>query len=582
MEVAVDALLVDLALTGGLSRDVVGGKAYVLGELAKAGFPVPAGFVVTAAAAPGVAELVGALAASADRAGPGPFAVRSSAAAEDLPDASYAGLYESLLNVPRDGLADAVARVVAAAAAPRVSAYRPTGTGTGTGAAGRAGGPAVAVLVQQMVDAAAGVAFTADPVTGARDTTVVTAVRGLGERLVSGEAVGEEWRIRDGRTERSRADTGGPVLDQSEAAAIAALAQRVAGHYGVPQDIEWALDRDRRLHLVQARPMTALPDPVEWTPPGPGLWMRNFRLGEWLGEAMTPLFATWLVPVLEDGYLAGVRADVAVAVSFRWAAVNGWYFNAAPIPSPALLARAVLVSRGRAPWFLFNALVRVSRNPAAADRAVLGRLARAWRERLLPGYRDRVAAAEHEVDDAPPERLIALVDELGRTAGGCLWSLAIVGGSAWKMEATLSRFARRYLTAVPAVAGEPQILLRGLAGTEPAAVPPHAVLTLDWRQPTAGQTGGIAADDQTGRIRHAALADERAAAEQACRAALAGRGCLLTSPIWCRSRSATPCCASSRPAISPCPGPCCAAASCALARSCTPAASSRTPTTSSS
>src|SRR5438309_2071926 len=90
-EVIVDVPVVDLAAAGGLGRDLVGGKAGVLGELTTAGFSVPPGFVVTASAAPRAAELAEAIAAAADRTGPGPFAVRSSAAAEDLSDASYAG-----------------------------------------------------------------------------------------------------------------------------------------------------------------------------------------------------------------------------------------------------------------------------------------------------------------------------------------------------------------------------------------------------------------------------------------------------------------------------------------------------------
>jgi rifampicin phosphotransferase len=529
MEVAVDAPLVELAEAGGLPPDLVGGKAGTLGVLAADGFPVPPGFVVTAPAAVRAAGMGEAIAAAADRAGSGPFAVRSSATAEDLPDASYAGLYESFLDVPRPKLVDAVGRVVAAAADPRVAAYRGT-AGPENGAADGRGAPAVAVLVQQMVDAAAaGVGFTADPVTGEREITVVTAVRGLGARLVSGEALGEEWRVGDGHAALSRPDSEPPVLQESEARAVAALAERVAAARGGPQDIEWALDRRRRLFLLQARPMTALPEPVDWTPPGPGLWTRNFRIGEWLAEAMTPLFASWLLPALEDGYLDGMRATVGTVVPFRYATVNGWYYNATPIPSPVLLARVVLANRGRAPWFLYNALVRVSHDPAAADRAVLQRLAERWRKELLPAYRRQVAAAHDQVAAAPPERLVELVDQLGRTAGAYLWYLAVVGGSAWKMEAALLRFCRQHLAGVPAVLDDPQVLLRGLSGTAPTSTPPHAVLSLDWHEPTAGETGaaGAPVDDPAGQTRHALLAQRRVQAEQACREALANKPALL-------------------------------------------------------
>ena len=171
---------------GAAERARVGGKAAVLGELAAAGLRVPPGFVVTATDLDADGwEL--ALDEAAGELGGSRFAVRSSGAAEDLPDASYAGLYESYLNVPIEELAQAVRRCFAAAGAERVSAYRERHGG---------GAAAMAVLVQAMVDpVAAGVAFTAHPVTGDRDQTVVTAVAGLGDRLVSGEAVGEEWTV---------------------------------------------------------------------------------------------------------------------------------------------------------------------------------------------------------------------------------------------------------------------------------------------------------------------------------------------------------------------------------------------------
>jgi rifampicin phosphotransferase len=119
----------------------VGGKASVLGELAADGLPVPPGFVVTAADLEADGWELALCRAAGDLAGPR-FAVRSSGAAEDLPEESYAGLYESCLNVPLDGLAQAVRRCFAAAGAERVSAYQQRHGGS------RA---AMAVLVQAMV-----------------------------------------------------------------------------------------------------------------------------------------------------------------------------------------------------------------------------------------------------------------------------------------------------------------------------------------------------------------------------------------------------------------------------------------------
>ena len=297
---------------------------------------MPPGFVVTADALTDP-DLDRVLAEAAARCGGGRFAVRSSGVAEDLPDASYAGLYETFLDVGVDGLADAVRRCFAAAQADRVRSYhdrRAPGVGPS----------AMAVLVQVMVDArAAGVAFTAHPVTGARDQIVVTAVAGVGESLVAGEQTGEEWTVTgDHRPQRTRRAPGGAdVLDETQAGQVAAMAARVAAYYDQPQDIEWAIDTGGKLWLLQARPMTALPEPVTFTAPGPGLWMRNFRLGEWLPEAVTPLFGTWLLPDLEAGYLDGMYSCIGVRVPFRWALVHDWYYTATPIPSPRLLARVV-------------------------------------------------------------------------------------------------------------------------------------------------------------------------------------------------------------------------------------------------
>jgi rifampicin phosphotransferase len=274
----------DLAQATTADRARVGGKAGVLGELAAAGFPVPPGLVVTAEAL-NIDGWEESLEAAAGSLGAPRLAVRSSAAAEDLPDASYAGLYETYLNVPVGGLGEMVRRCFAAATTQRVSTYHPR-HGNGTA-------PGMAVLVQAMVEPmAAGVAFTAHPLSGDPNQALVTAVPGLGDRLVSGEAVGEEWTVTAQNARRSRPiPAGSKVLTGQQAQAVTDLARSIADRYGQPQDIEWAIDRDGRLWLLQARPMTAVPKTVSWTAPSPGLWSRNFRLGEWLPEAVTPLFA---------------------------------------------------------------------------------------------------------------------------------------------------------------------------------------------------------------------------------------------------------------------------------------------------
>lgn len=510
-------LTLSLAESEGIDPARIGSKAANLAKLLAVGLPVPAGFVIPTDSFGRWEELEPALLAAADALGGGAFAVRSSASAEDLAGASYAGQYDTFLDVPRGGLVDAVRRCWESSASPRVDAYAAR---LHTPSAGH--DPGMAVLVQRMVHAqAAGVAFSANPLSGARDEVVVAAVKGLGERLVSGEAVGDQWLIRNDEVTCSRSTEA--ALDADQARGIAALARRVGEHFGSPQDIEWALANGDDLFLLQARPMTSLPDPVQWLAPGPGYWMRNFRLGEWLPEPMTPLFEDWLLELIEDGYLLGMRRTIGTMVPFEHAVVNGWYFTAPPTPSPALLIRALWQSRGRLVPFMFNVLIRVGTNPEAADRDVLSRLAEEWRIEVLPGYRDLVQKGVKDVDHATPDELVRLIDRVGRQAGQYLFSLAVVGGSAWKMEGCLAKFFRQYLA--NDVAGSVQTLLQGLPGSEPELFP-FAVQSVDWYRATAGELGWSTAE-KSGQERHDRLIVDRAALETQCRAHLASAPRLL-------------------------------------------------------
>ncbi|WP_224089266.1 PEP-utilizing enzyme [Arthrobacter sp. StoSoilB13] len=282
--------------------------------------------------------------------------------------------------------------------------------------------------------------------------------------------------------------------------------------------------------------MTALPTPAVWTAPGEGLWARNFRLGEWLPDPMTPLFEDWLLHRIETGYLDGMEDDIQVRVSFRYGAVNGWYYNAPPIPSPRIVAPLIVRSRGRLPWFLFNVLFRVSSNPTAAHRAVLKGLELKWRHQLLPDYRELVRNAEQEVDTASPARHIELVDAIVRQAGIYLWSLAVVGGSAWKMEAALARLWQKHLAAsltdTPAGRLGHQALLRGLTSTglTRSSAPPSesAVYSLDWYHPTFGEAGIRSPETASTTAGKEALDAQRKAAEAAAREVLLDSPRVLT------------------------------------------------------
>jgi pyruvate,water dikinase len=354
----------------------------------------------------------------------------------------------------------------------------------------------MAVLVQVMVPAeSAGVAFTANPLTGDRDEVVLSAVPGLGERLVCGQATGDQWIVRHGQARRTRATEQAISADQARQ--IAALARRVQAHFGSPQDLEWAIatdptDRDGAerveggLWLLQARPMTALPDPVDWTPPASGYWMRNLRLGEWLPEPMTPLFADWLLDRIDHGEQQATRVHIGTTLPFPHAAINGWYYLGTPALSPRTIATTLLQGRGRLLRFFRYGVLGPGRDPVVADRRLLAGLAEQWRQQLLPGYQRLVQEGDQQVPTASPEQLVGIVDRVGAAAGEQLWSLAVVGGAAWKMEGALARFYRQHLA--DRVDASVQELLVGLPGSQPD-LPVHAVQSLDWAHPTAGELG---------------------------------------------------------------------------------------------
>jgi rifampicin phosphotransferase len=505
------------------AQALLGTKAASLARLLGAGFPVPAGVVMTAAAATNWDQACAPLRPAAAELGGGQaqrFAVRSSASAEDLAGASFAGQYVTVLDASLDELPDAVRRVLDSAASARVAAYRrahpeaaaPAGPGRGAG-----GG--MAVLVQVMVAAdAAGVAFTANPLTGDRDEVVISAVRGLGERLVAGQATGDQWIVRDGQASCTRATEQAITADQARQ--IATLARRVHAHFTTPQDLEWAISGGTggRLWLLQARPMTALPDPVTWTPPTPGYWMRNLRLGEWLPEPMTPLFADWLLERIDHGELQATRKHVGATLAFPHSAINGWYYLATPSLSPRTILAALLRGRGRLLRFMRYAVLGPGHDPVTADRRLLAGLAEQWHQDLLPRYQRLVQAGEQQVRTATPEQLAAIIDQVGAAAGEQLWSLAVVGGSAWKMEGALARFYRQHLAAT--LDASVQQLLVGLPATQPD-LPAHAVQSLDWAHSTAGELDWP--PPRPSEDRHRELAARRDALTAQCLALLSDR-----------------------------------------------------------
>lgn len=237
-------------------RATAGGKARALARAAAAGFDVPPFVVLPAGSAIDPVELSAALAML----GEGPYAVRSSGLAEDGVAHSHAGQFESILNVVKADVPEAVARVAGSGAHAGIAAYRAE---RGLSEAGRV----PAVIVQQMVAASrAGVAFSADPVSGRRDRIVVSATEGLGDRLVAGEVDGGSWWL--ARPSLESVETrGDAVLAPEQVAAVARLAIAAEEAFGAPQDVEWAF-AGGRLYLLQARPITSTLRPAPLVDPG--------------------------------------------------------------------------------------------------------------------------------------------------------------------------------------------------------------------------------------------------------------------------------------------------------------------------
>jgi len=230
-------------------------------------------------------------------------AVRSSAVAEDSGAASFAGQFDTVLGVEASDcvpLWDAIRRVWASAFNPHAAAYaqaRAAGAGAALDAEAGAREPSasrMAVVIQELVEPlASGVAFSVDPVAGARDVAVVSAVPGLSEGLVSGELDADTYRVSEAglvtaeiahKDRAVRALPGGgtalspvpeperdrPVLADADALRVAASARAIAAAEGTPQDVEWALagaGGSSELVILQTRPITPL---GRRTPPAPG------------------------------------------------------------------------------------------------------------------------------------------------------------------------------------------------------------------------------------------------------------------------------------------------------------------------
>lgn len=262
------------------------------------------------------------------------------------------------------------------------------------------------------------------------------------------------------------------------------------------------------------------PEPT-WEAPRAGHWRRDFRLGEWLSDPVTPLFATWFLPEAEAGFddaifdYWGARMALPLHVT-----VNGWYYT-----NPGKMATPVRTALGH-PVRLFRwgfAFATIVSHPERGRRAMAEPAAEHYESALLPAYRSVVDAATATVDRASPVELVSLVDRVSHAAGGLLLPLAEVLGFASKAELSLAAFHREHLSAIGPDGHQPL-----LAGLGEARTPSrHAVTAIDWSQPTLGELDTIPAPP--GDAARAALVAARTDAEAACREALADRPKLLAA-----------------------------------------------------
>ena len=427
-----------------------GGKGANLGEMANAGLPVPPGFVLTTKAydtfveAHGLQQQIIDLASKVSAGDPQSgeeasaaiqkqflaaempeairvdllaayadltaerevsVAVRSSATAEDLPTASFAGQQDTYLNIQGDNaLVDAVQKCWASLWTARAIVYRMRqGIDPAT--------VSLAVVVQRLIPATyAGILFTANPLDGEREQIVINANWGLGEAIVGGQVTPDtvvvdksNWQIIGRETTAKRimtvrtsygteaqpvphAQQNQPVVDDSTAVNLAQLGAQIETHYGMPMDIEWAV-LGGNISILQARPITNLPPAplrdVRWEPLRPGsVWMRR-QVVEHMPEPLSPLFdELYLQEGLDQSMqafadfmsdLSGLKINIWEIIQPPFATtVNGYAYSLASFEiSPKLI-----------PFVLQIYIVVLPK--------MIRHLYPRWRDESLPSYRARI------------------------------------------------------------------------------------------------------------------------------------------------------------------------------------------------
>lgn len=516
-----------------------GAKAAALGDMLRASFPAPDGLVLAWDDGADIAAIAEVARERAAARGWATVAVRSSARDEDLATGSAAGRYTTVLGVPTTPAGATELRRAVVDVADSMGASR--------------GG----VIVQEMVRAdASGVAFTLDPVTGAR-SVVVNAVPGLGDRFVSGEFTPRAWsvpRSDDGASLAVTDTDPGDPIDADTLGRLVEAALAIEQHFGAPQDIEWAVDASG-LHLLQSRPITALEEqrpPADLEVP-PGYWTRDVT------HSRLPRTPLTLSVFDENPAFASTSVRFGVLAHPVGRRIRGWdYATIIPVGAPEGAQTGP-----QPPAWMLGTLIRLTtsgrRTLRAARRAQrdddAGTVFREWHANHAPEFRRTIArlrdidmsgTSDAELRDAVQERAafvrrglevhfmagMPYILALARLVAVCRTRLGWSEQRTWELLAGLSD-----------ATSEPAAVLRGLAALPPGSPEYDAALAhfqrvhgcraldLELAEPTLAETPELLAATVERFTRPRRGADEEAEAlrnvraERAAeaRAALSGR-----------------------------------------------------------